>query len=494
MKKHLLLSLVFITSCTTTKPIDSRLPSQTESCAPSDQYPYQPFTILQSGPNGVVIKLDGFKKLYSLDNTGYDYTVKHIETKVLTADGKTSETVHDIARGHIDNEPFTFDFPVKYSGLYFVELTKNGAPFWKQKVFALNKEESTLTDGEKNDLAKKFAPVVELAVGELYYPSTLDYIFNKVDVDPELAEEKFRITTLNANIGHDADSGFAGRILGKILSPQKYPLNISFPFKDIDKVMPYFGHSESVLRSEKLITSTRTKFRQSDKHIAIYYSVFENKFWNEIYINYHFLYPFDSKVGPKDKSAIAAHIFDRESMTVVLRKTSKRPLYVIYGAHLERQNMAQIDSQGNVIQRWKTGRTYVNWDKVISESGRVKPAIAIGSHGVYPIKGFYAVMATQNNNIPLIVEPTGGGKKLYPEFEPTAGDNLKYKLIPLNLGQVTANCDDPNRMLTYSGNTINMLGPQNTAWPPFTNREADYKNYADPNAPMFNMDAGRKSQ
>jgi hypothetical protein len=42
-------------------------------------------------------------------------------------------------------------------------------------------------------------------------------------------------------------------------------------------------------------------------------------------------------------------------------------------------------------------------------------------------------------------------------------------------------------MLAFSGSTVDVLGPVNATFPPFTDREEDYFNYADPNAPMFEL-------
>jgi hypothetical protein len=202
-------------------------------------------------------------------------------------------------------------------------------------------------------------------------------------------------------------------------------------------------------------------------------------------------YAFDSKNGTKDKGVMAAHIFDRESITVVLRGTSRQPIHTFYGAHLPSQTMAQLDSEQNIIQSWATGRVFVNWKKSIFENGRVKAVAAKGSHGIYPMKGLYGVMV---RNKAILLEPAGGGEKLYPDFEPTAGNNLKYQLRPLNLDKISSDCNSPNRMLVFSGSTVDVLGPVNATFPPFTDREGDYKNYADPNAPLFNMELGAQAQ
>jgi hypothetical protein len=483
MKKLILLFAILTSACASINNPD-RYPTAGQ-CPISQKHP-QLFNVLQANSDRIVVELNNFEKYFALPSSGYDYKVTYIETKILDRDGKKSETVHDVANGEVTNEPYNLQIPVNYGGLYHFELSKNGKIFWKQKVFAIHKSENTLSLEDKQALAAQFAPVVEMSPDEMYYPASLEYIFNKVDVDPQLANEPFRLTTLNTNISRNS-SGLIGGLFNT-----KYGINETFPFGEIDQIFPYHGHSESVLKSALPDeTLTRLKLRTGKNNLTIYYSVFENKFWNEIYINYHMFYAFDSKNGTKDKGVMAAHIFDRESITVVLRGTSRQPIHTFYGAHLPSQTMAQLDSEQNIIQSWATGRVFVNWKKSIFENGRVKAVAAKGSHGIYPMKGLYGVMV---RNKAILLEPAGGGEKLYPDFEPTAGNNLKYQLRPLNLDKISSDCNSPNRMLVFSGSTVDVLGPVNATFPPFTDREGDYKNYADPNAPLFNMELGAQAQ
>lgn len=485
MKNLILLFSVIISACASINST-TRLPDNTGQCIVSEKNPPL-FKVLHTNSERIVIQLDNFEKYFNLGSSDYDFKVTYIETKILDREGKMTMINHDVMNGVVDREPYTLQIPVNYSGLYHVELSKDGKVFWKQKVFALDKFENTISVTEHEALATKYAPIIEMSPDEMYWPSSLEYIFNKVEVDPQLSTEPFRLTTLNANIGENSSS------LMEALFGKKYGLNHEFNFSEIDQILPYYGHSESVLKSNLAnSTKTRLKMRTSKNHLTIYYSVFENKKWNEIYINYHMFYAFDSKNGTEDKTVLPAHIFDRESLTVVLRGTSKKPLYTFYGAHLPSQTMAQLDSKGDIVQSWATGRVFVNWNKIITENNRLKAVAAKGSHGIYPIKGLYAVMG--NNKYPLLLEPAGGGKKLYPEFDPAAGYNLKYKLKALNLDNISSDCNSHNRMLAFSGSTVDVLGPVNAAFPPFTDREGDYKNYADPNAPLFDMDLAAKAK
>ena len=62
-----------------------------------------------------------------------------------------------------------------------------------------------------------------------------------------------------------------------------------------------------------------------------------------------------------------------------------------------------------------------------------------------------------------------------------------YVLKSLNLKNVTSDCKNEDNILAFSGSTVDVLGPTNATFPPFTDREEDYFSYADPNAPMFVM-------
>lgn len=488
--KKLILSVGFALSACTSLNNTVRLPDNVGQCPVSQKNPPL-FDVVQATSERIVIRLDNFEKYFNLGSSDYDYKVTYTETKILDREGRKSLTNFDVAEGRIDSEPYTLQVPVNYGGLYNFQLSKDGKVFWKQKVFALHKSENTLSLAEKEALATQYAPIIEMSPDEMYWPSSLEYVFNKVEVDPQLAAEPFRLTTLNTNISKNSQ-GLIGGLVGGLFA-KKYSLNKEFSFSEIDQILPYYGHSEAVLKSNLSDDSkTRLQARTSKNHLTIYYSVFENKVWNEIYINYHMFYAFDSKNGTKDKSVMAAHIFDRESLTVVLRGNSRKPLYTFYGAHLPSQTMAQLDSNKKVVQSWATGRVFVNWDKIITENNRLKAVAAKGSHGIYPVKGLYAVMA--NQNFPLLLEPAGGGEKIYPDFDSATDDTLKYKLRPLNLDKLSSDCNSDNRMLAFSGSTVDVLGPINATFPPFTDREGDYKNYADPNAPLFDMDKAAQAK
>ncbi|MBY0554265.1 hypothetical protein K2P97_07030 [bacterium] len=460
-------SLLFLFSCT-------NMPYRKIASAPMCQYveDLPPlFNVIENNQTQIVVDLGPFGEFFKLRDNQYNYQV------IFRGSKENKEDKNQLVqKGSSDKNSLRLTVPVKKTGVYYFTIYQDeDSPVWKQKVFAIAPTEKLLNDADKAELAAKYAPVVSYHDDEQYFPVSLEYLTNQVDRDENLAEEPFRLVNKKQK-----------SLLSFFSKPS---LDITFEFKDILKVLPYYGHSESVLKSGLSSSSaTRLKQRYGDRHATVYYSVFENPKWKEIYINYHFFYTYDPKNGTADKDALPAHIFDRESMTVVLRSTTRQPLSVFYGAHLASQTMGQLSRDGDVLQRWESGRVFVNWPLVKKIGNHPIPAVALGSHGIYPKAGNYAVLL---NNIKLLLEPAGGKRILYPEFmndfqrTPTS---YSYALKDLKLETVTSDCRNPNNVLAFSGSTVDVLGPVNASFPPFTDREEDYFSYADPNAPMFEMD------
>jgi len=490
MKNIFLLLMLLLSACAQNIKQNPRLPAQIHNVnqCPLSAGQKPLFTVLENNSDRIRVNLDNFVEKFEIKEETYDLNVTFIDTSTKDFQYKGIPTIISILNEKDVKEPYQIEIPVTYTGVYNFELSKDGTIFWKQKVFAKNKSENTLSLEEKTRLAQKYAPVLQMHKEERYYPTSLEYIFNQIDTDPELANEPFYIT--NKNIVSKSTGGFFS-----FFTRQKLKSNFSaeFLFKDVDKVLPYYGHSESVLKSGLDRSSdTNMKYRLKRDYTTVYYSVMENQKWNEIYINYHFFYPYDPKNGMQDKEVAASHILDRESLTVVLRGSTKQPLYAFYGAHLASQTMAQLDNDKKVIQSWNTGRVFVNWPETKQVNGRLHAVAALGSHGVYPKSGLYAVMV---GKIPVLLEEAGGGPDLYPNFDEKASPNYQYELKHLALENVTSDCKSaPYNLLAYSGSTVDVLGPTNATFPPFTDREADFKNYVDPNAPLFDMTKERASE
>jgi len=446
------------------------------------------FNVVKNDPQEIVVELGNFASFFKLSGK--------IKYKVMYRGSKLSKGPAEefVTEGEFSSDKTSVRIPdkasktftVKKTGVYyFTVFQKESSPIWKQKVFSVapitplfaGHKPVILTEDEKVELAKKYAPVVSYHDQELYFPVSLPYLMNQVEPDPQLKTEPFLLTNKRV----------------KELFSSKPTLNIPFNFEQMPNILPYYGHAESVLKSGlKTDSDTRLKTRYGKNHITVYYSIFEYPNESEIYINYHFFYTYDPKNGTKDKNALPAHIFDRESMTVVVKSTSRSPLRVVYGAHLPSQIMGFKDGKGKPVQKWDTGRVYLNWRDVELNQGRPMPAVALGSHGIYPLKGNYAVYVNNSPNTPatLLDEPAGGDKMLYPDFmtdfakTPTSHP---YKLEDLKLESLTSDCANANNILAFSGSTVDVLGPVNATFPPYTDREEDFATYADVNGPMFEM-------
>lgn len=432
----------------------------------------------------IKIGLGEISKTLQLSSAHFNYEVRF--KGIHDEKAMTSTQIEDpvIQSGEI-TDLSGLTIPTLKTGVYMVYLfNKKDKPFWIQKIFSVAAAEKNLTESEKNELAQKYAPIANYPQNELYYPVSLEYLTNQIEPDSALNEEPFLLT--NRTVSET--------FFSTLFKSKNNTLNVSFKFKDILQVLPYYGHHESVLKSGlKSSADSLLKKRYGKNNATVYYSIFENTKWNEILINYHFFYSYDPKNGTANKDVMPAHIFDRESMTVVLRASTKQPLYVYYGAHLPNQTMAQLDSTNSTIkQSWKTGRTFVNWSNAVQPlQSALKfdthpiAAMALGSHAIYPKPDLYAVLI---GRIKALVEPAGGTRYLIPNtiknFNQAQYET--YQLKKLNLENVISG-SQPENILAYSGSTVDVLGPVNASFPPFTDREENFMAYADPNAPLFDM-------
>ncbi len=217
-----------------------------------------------------------------------------------------------------------------------------------------------------------------------------------------------------------------------------------------------------------------------EDNITVYYSFLENKDNNQAYLNYHFLYPFDPKLGSPDDPAMTGHTFDRESLTIVLNFESHKPEFVVYGAHLASQKLALCGDNNEKLQRWKGGRVKVLWEEVVTFGDHPIAAIAGGSHAVYPVPGTYAVLLKKH--VATLKESASCAKALLPPEYNGDIENLNtsipctpYKLENLKINSITSH--SKNRLLSFSGYLVDILGSVNAKFPPFTEREVNIDNW-----------------
>lgn len=487
LRTTLLLAVtILIANCTSLKKSDRQV-SAAGQCDVSAQFPPL-FNILENKGERIVVELGDFAEKFDL-GVGYKYQVIYRGSKEdhegVNTKYEANESV--VKEGRSELSKTRLEVSVENTGVYIFKVFMKGGfslfgskdnVVWTQKVFAIAPSERTLSAEQKENIARQFAPVMSMHKEELYFPVSMEYLTNQIDPDPELAKEPFLLT--------DSFS-------------EKTKFSFKFPFSEINNILPYYGHSGSVLKSDlRSSTGSRLVSRYGKDNVTVYYSVFENPKDKEIYVNYHFFYSYDPKNGTPAQPAAAGHIFDRESMTVVLNRSLK-PLHVFFGAHLPSQIMAELDAQGNlkrsevgsIINRWKTGRVYVPWNDVLKNGGRPMPAIALGSHGVYPREGLYGVYLSEGSATKVLSEPAGGNRIVYPEFAEgfeKSATSYTYKLKDLGLDNVTSGCDNPHRILSFSGATVDVLGPGNATFPPYTDREEDFRSYGYPDPEvMFDM-------
>ncbi len=391
--------------------------------------------------------------------------------------------------------PKTLEYPIAESGKHTfsffkhdpegyeydpndIESEESNMPIWEQDVFVIKHDQYKLPKERIKELAEKYAPFVFLDAGERYLPVSISYLLNK-------DEETGKIKDENLNVD----------VTLKLPNTKNIHLN----YNNLSEVLPYNGDNDSVLDTigfslPKLLDNKTLRDalenRTGDReNVTIYYSYIPNpEKKQQVIINYHFLYAYDSKLEAEGKTKKTSHIFDRESISIVFKWNESKqdvesePEYIIYGAHLEGQTMGSVEKDENnpdkwkSLQKWKCGRVKVLWKDVYKIKGHPIVAVAQGSHAPYPAPGHYAVYLLKR--LPMLVEPAEAGKVLIPEDFPHdkyRGDELKevypYKLKDFELGAITSN--SWNSILAYSGYIVDIIGVQNAKFPPFTRRELD---------------------
>ncbi len=479
LKLPLFLALFLINACVSTQvrgpsQVSNDISASSDACATDPNYP-RLFNVIENDSKTIVVEVGDFEKKFGIvkggffRKGGYTYEVKFQESRQKrTVEEIIPTTV--IQSGSLNSGSTQIQVSVKATGLYTFVINGSGQ-VWKQKVFAVADRENKLSAEQEKILAEKFAPLVQYHPEEKYSPVSFSYLLNEVETDSDLQNEPFQLVGIKN-------------------SPE-------FAFKDLRKILPYNGHADSVLQSQlNNEFSTRLTRRFGENHKTVYYSVLEDNTYHQIYINYHFFYSFDPKNSKGENYVKASHIFDRESITVVLNSSGK-PLSVFFGAHLPTQTMEYFPPESTNAEHkkinWQGGRVFVSWPDVNKNGNHPFAVAAQGSHGMYPLAGNYAVTM---KDFPVLRETAGGGRIIYPETietQPTKEDSKPYVLKSLNLKNLTSDCRNENNILAYSGSIVNVLGPGNATFPPFTDREINYFEYAYPDGHIFEMPSGLDS-
>jgi hypothetical protein len=362
-----------------------------------------------------------------------------------------------------------FEIPTAETGVYELTiLSASNKVLWKQDLFAVTYSDKLNDPSLRRDLALGFAPVVLFHPEEEYYPSSIPYILNQQEPDPELDRETFNLKVNGKNKARAAYDG-------------------------LSRLLATYGDSRAVLNTAKLkdllksdksnASATRLRLRTgSAERATLYYSILEDPHDERAYVNYHFLYAFDPKSGTAEDPSTAGHAFDRESLTVVLNTGTMEPEAVVFGAHLPAQTMGLFSVDGDLLFKWDGGRVQVPWAEVHNVWGHPVAAVAKGSHGIYPMPGLYAVL---KGSVKLLKEPVGGNRVLIPpaldQGLSDLNDSSALEIVPyefLDLGLDEATSDSWNCLLVFSGSTVDVLGSANAKFPPFTGREANPMSYA----------------
>ena len=324
---------------------------------------------------------------------------------------------------------------------------------WAQDFFIQSSKDRKLSKETIQALALKYAPISSQSKNERFFPTSLEYIFNKIEKDPTLDKTSVSLILNNTD------------------------KTIISSFERLDSILSQYGDKDSVLstKSAKALTNLIKK-RSGKGHETIYYSLIPNPHKDEYYLNYHFLYTFDPKLGTPDSPHIAEHAFDRESFTVVLNKYLN-PEYIVYGAHLENQMINLVNEDDNALESWTEGRIKIHWREAQKKGFHPLVFLAIGSHAIYPIAGTYTITGKNpvTSSIEFLREDAGGNTFLIPpNIDGSDTDNNKtisYKLKNLEIENITSS--SWNKALVFSGSIVDLLGPSNAKFPPYTEREKD---------------------
>jgi len=297
-----------------------------------------------------------------------------------------------------------------------------------------------------HELAKKYMPIVAFHNQEGYYPKTIDSILNF-----KAGQEKLEIATISGSV-----SKTMGPDLIKFLTEEgnsKYYFDEGDVFlKDATGVCGV-GVEESSTECVTLVknmtaknmTEENMKFVENMK-FPVYYQIVEDG--GGVYLSYYFIYAFDPKLGTQGNPGGAAHVFDRESFTIVM-DSQLQPETVVYGAHLSNQKMEFLGGGGDTMVSWTGGKVKLAWKNVPKLGSHPIVYKAKGAHAIYPTYGWYKVVNLKllehvPNIIPIhpVIEPV-----IETVIETVTGIdevNLSYIKDTVNPAEPAGNIDGSN--------------------------------------------------
>ena len=375
-----------------------------------------------------------FKVSKSLDNTNQvetgkilvttsfnlnNYEIKNRLLESYDSDGKEgfgSETILTKIDPH--------HFKVEGSGIHKISLKETASPraiVWEQWVYVPYPKPQN-----HYQLAQKYLPITAYSDKTQYFPQRIDEIlfFENDGSDANNPNIRLKISNITGknfelNTGSDlkdfmTEKGHADFILNFNADPSLNFLNFGRFNQEATSVTCTLSKPNcDPLFLRKSFAKTRP--------LTVYYtSAIINDGNNEkLYITYTYIYAFDMKTGTRNKPGPGSHALDRESLVLILDKPNNtniwKPTSIVYGAHLESQNMNfkgclnnnlnQCEQGGTVADPpaappvVANGKTLVSWNNVpkLGDHPIVYPAQ--GSHALFPIYGRYSITFPELNEL-----------------------------------------------------------------------------------------------
>lgn len=337
-------------------------------------------------------------------------------------------------------------------------------PLWRQLIFV--QKEFSRSQERIDQLARQHSPVFIFAKNEQYFPVSLETLLRS----PLIMDR--------------TDAMSIKTVFGKQ----------SIPLSQLGDFLRFNGHADYLL-DFNFLTMWRSVFAElgGDPWSAtVYYSYFEDPESDRFFINYHMIYAFDTKTGIAKWTNLGPHVFDRESMVMVF-DGNEEPQELIISGHLENQIIFFL----NKLKMWNQGRVSVPYNDPRTLKLGTHPVVAVaeGSHALYPTSGVYQLSLLKEIAGYLDEDELAGNSspagKLKPEqiiVPPRLkGERLpQYTLKPFRLDCLSSRFahEDPGRdpysaFLTFSGHWVDVLGPTNARFPPFTRKVSEIENWVD---------------
>jgi|GEM_PF-1315134 len=329
--------------------------------------------------------------------------------------------------------------------------------FWTQEIF-VEKNPTLLGESEVAVLAKEYAPILAYNAEEEFFPISFEQL-------------------MNANVPNNTT----------VKTPSVFESNNTIPYNKLNEFMSFNGHSSYFINGGDEVGLN--EITGSRENSTVYYSYMERD--NRKFINYHFIYAYDPKTIKENKE-VARHNFDRESITIELTAANEIKDVVTSG-HLEDQIM---HLKGDDYY-WESSRIKIPFTEDVPkyENHPIIP-VAQGAHALFPVSGQYVVDDKRLPSWLNVEDQTGllrdlneddfnqrpvnhrdGRNILLPNSsDVNSNDFNHYSLQSLDLAQTS---HSNFSALSFSGDWVDVPGPTNAEFPPFTNKERDVTNWVD---------------